>query len=155
MADVQLSSLGPVIAAAYESVSGRNAFTDAQVTKLTALTNPNLGAYASLAALQAAHPTPPAGSYAVVDGGASVTPELYVFSTETNSYRTTNPVVSVAGLNGEPTAAQLVAAIEATLLDRLDTIAPSWRGDGSPAASTPNTLTQTQSTQFVDRGGFN
>lgn len=61
---------GAEIKAAYEGEDNTNAFTDAEKTKLSALEDALfLGVYTDLSALQTAHASPAAGSYAYIDAG--------------------------------------------------------------------------------------
>jgi len=64
----------------YESNADTNAYTDAEKAKLAGLEDSLfLGEYPTLAALQLAHPTAPAGAYAYVDAGPGQDVEKYIF----------------------------------------------------------------------------
>lgn len=75
------------IKAAYEANTDTNAFTDAEKAKLASLAASRfLGIYATLTALQAAHPAPPAGSFAYVDQGASTDIMSYIWDANDLKY---------------------------------------------------------------------
>ena len=74
--DIDPSSIKSI----YESNSDTNAFTDAEKSKLAGLESSKfVGEFTSLAALQAAFPTAPVGSYAYVDTGAGQPVEKYIW----------------------------------------------------------------------------
>lgn len=71
------------VEALYEGLANTNKFTDAEKSKLAGLSGPLFkGTYLNLAALQAAHPTPDAGSYAFVDAGAGVDAVLHIWDAD-------------------------------------------------------------------------
>lgn len=71
---------GAEIKVAYEGEANTNAFTDAEKSKLAGLDAALfVGTYANLAALQSAHPSAGAGSYAYVDAGASSDVQQYIW----------------------------------------------------------------------------
>jgi hypothetical protein len=71
----------------YENNANTNAFTDSEKSKLAGLDSSKfLGEYVSLGALQTAHSSPVAGSYANVDSGASSDVERYMWDSSDNAY---------------------------------------------------------------------
>jgi len=71
----------------YENNVNTNGFTDAEKAKLAALeTSKFLGEYASLTALQTAHPSPVVGSYANVDLGAGQDVVKYLWDNDDSQY---------------------------------------------------------------------
>lgn len=75
------------IKAAYESNLNTNAFTDAEKAKLGGLSSSRfLGVYPTLSNLRAAHPAPPAGSFAYVDAGANVDIVSYIWDANDTKY---------------------------------------------------------------------
>jgi hypothetical protein len=75
------------IKSAYESNTNTNAFTDAEKTKLSSLESSKfLGEYVSLSALQTAHPSPSAGSYANVDLGIGQNVKRYIWDDNDSIY---------------------------------------------------------------------
>lgn len=78
---------GAEIKAAYEGESNTNGFTDAEKSKLAGLESSLfLGEYATLGALQTAHPAPVTGSFANVDAGIGSDVERYVWDTDDAQY---------------------------------------------------------------------
>ena len=75
------------IKAAYESNLNTNVFTDAEKAKLGGLSSSRfLGVYPTLSNLRAAHPAPPAGSFAYVDAGANVDIVSYIWDANDTKY---------------------------------------------------------------------
>lgn len=155
MSEVQLVTLGAVIKTAYESQPNTNAFTDADAATLASLPpSARLGVYSTLSALQAAHPSPLAGTYGVVDAGANSVPVLYVWDGSDNVFRAQNGrVTSVAGLDGDVGAVALVNAIITPLIAALDDAAPGWRDQSTPVTA-PNSLDAAQSVRLLQMGAF-
>ncbi len=78
---------GATIKARYEAETNTNAFTDAEKSKLAGLNdNLYLGIYADLTALQTAHPSPVAGSFAYIDAGAATDIELWIWDDTDSQY---------------------------------------------------------------------
>lgn len=75
------------VKAKYESNANTNVFTDAEKTKLGGLdSNHFKGLYASLSALQTAHPTAVSGDYANVDAGAGSEVQSYIWDASDNEW---------------------------------------------------------------------
>lgn len=75
------------IKTAYENNANTNEFSDAEKNKLSSLDGSRfLGEYATLGALQSAHPSPQAGSYANVDAGIGSDVERYIWDSDDTAY---------------------------------------------------------------------
>jgi hypothetical protein len=103
---------GAEIKTAYEGESNTNAFTDAEKTKLAGLEDSLfLGVYTSLSALQTAHSSPVAGSYAYVDTGSGSDITQYTWDDTDDEY---------VELQGESTA-ETAASIKTKYESNADT----------------------------------
>lgn len=108
----EISLLFALIKVLYEQNENTNAFTDADKTKLEGLTpDKSLGEYPNLAALQAAHPSPQPGSFALVDAGVGEDVVTYLWDTSDAKY------VPQVGA----TTAETPASIRTKLLQNADT----------------------------------
>lgn len=75
------------IKTAYENNANTNEFSDSEKSKLAGLDGSRfLGEYATLGALQSAHPSPQAGSYANVDAGIGSDVIRYVWDSDDTAY---------------------------------------------------------------------
>lgn len=71
----------------YENNENTNVFTDAEKSKLAGLDSSLfLGTYINLTALESAHPSPTAGSYAYVDEGIGQDVKSYIWDNNDNKY---------------------------------------------------------------------
>lgn len=103
----EVNPTGAEIANAYESEDDRNAFTDAEKSKLAGIEGSKfLGTYISLMALESAHASPAEGSYAHVDAGVGDDVLVYIWDNSDEQY------VAQTGTGTEETAASIKTKYE-------------------------------------------
>jgi len=151
----------------YESNPNTNAYTDAEKTKLSGLESSKfLGEFVSLAALQAAFPSPDVGSYAYVDGGIGSDVIKYIWDTTDNKY------VEQLGESTEETPASIKSKYESnpdtnafTDAEKLNLSNQSGTNTGDETAGTiktkyesnpdTNAFTDAEKTNLSNQSGTN
>ena len=151
----------------YESNPNTNAYTDAEKTKLSGLESSKfLGEFVSLAALQAAFPSPSVGSYAYVDGGIGSDVIKYIWDTTDNKY------VEQLGESTEETPASIKSKYESnpdtnafTDAEKLNLSNQSGTNTGDETAGTiktkyesnpdTNAFTDAEKTNLSNQSGTN
>ena len=134
---VQPAALTAALADKVDKEAGKglssNDFTSAEKIKLAGLEGSHFkGLHASLAALQAAHPTGAAGDYADVDAGAGVDVVRYLWDVTDAEW------VAQAAAGGSMTAAQVKTAYESNPDTNAYTDAEKSKLDGVAAGATAN-----------------